>query len=58
MFARSKICSIFSYSEHVLSGSYSVCKITLSLIYITVGGEGKMEMSRGSKMAETVSEHV
>jgi hypothetical protein len=37
---------------------YSGRKITPSLGYVTVIGEGKMERARGSKIAKSLSEHV
>jgi hypothetical protein len=37
---------------------YSGRKITSSLGYVTLRGEGKMEMARESKMAKSLSEHV
>jgi hypothetical protein len=38
--------------------SYSRRKITPSLGYVTVRGEGNMEMARESKTAKNLSEHV
>jgi hypothetical protein len=37
---------------------YSGCRINLSFSYVTERGEGKMERARGSKTAESLSEHV
>jgi hypothetical protein len=34
---------------------YSACKISLSLSYVTVRGERKMERARGSKTAKSLS---
>jgi hypothetical protein len=36
----------------------SGCKITPSLGYVTVGGEGKMERTRESKMAKSLSTYT
>jgi hypothetical protein len=47
-----------TWFTHAKMSMYSGCKTTVSFSDVTERGEGKMERTRGSKTAKSLSEHV